>query len=106
MSDKPVNEMTEAELAEYFYAHRDDSETAGEEASYSPPRGARVAVRLSFEEERHIRHAAEEAGMTVSTFLRQAALEATQRRVVDVERLRRDVDEARSRIHDAWEALA
>lgn len=107
MNDKPLEEMTEAEEAEYLYSHRGDPDLAGEEVPYTPPRGARVAVRLSFDEERRVRQAAEAAGMTVSAFLRQAALAAAQARpVVDIERLRRDVDEARSRIDDAWRALA
>ena len=97
--------MTEAELADYFYAHRDDPDAVGEEVAYTAPRGARVAVRLSFDEERRIRQAAEEAGMTVSAFLRQAGMTAANRNVVDFERLRRDVDEARARIDDAWQAL-
>lgn len=105
-SEKPVAEMTDAELAEYYYAHRDDPAMVGEEVAYTPPRGARVAVRLSFDEERRIREAAEAAGMTVSAFLRQAALTAAVGQVVDIERLRRDVDAARSRIDDAWQALA
>jgi uncharacterized protein (DUF1778 family) len=106
MNDKAPEEMTEAEEAEYLYAHRDDPDLAGEEVPYTPPRGARVAVRLSFDEERRIRQAAEEAGMSVSAFLRQAALTAAARRVTDIERLRRDLDEARSRLDDAWQALA
>ncbi len=44
--------------------------------------------------------------MTVSAYLRQAGLSAAAARVVDIDRLRRDVDEARARIDDAWRALA
>lgn len=106
MSDKPAEQMTEAEEAEYLYAHRNDPDLAGDQVTYTPPRGARVAVRLSFNEERRIRRAAQAADMTVSQFLRQVALTAADERVVDVERLRRDVEEARARIDDAWQALA
>jgi hypothetical protein len=60
---------------------------------------------LSFEEEDRIRRAAQGAGMSVSAFLRQAGLSAARADVVDLERLRRDVNAARARIDDAWQAL-
>ena len=106
MSGKQPNEMTEAELADYYYAHRDDQDMVGDQVDYVPPRAARVAVRLNLDEEAHIREAAHAAGMTVSAFLRQAGLTAATARVVDIDRLRRDVTEARARIDDAWQALA
>ncbi len=105
-SDEQPSETTEAELADYYYVYRDDPDMVGDQVDYVPPRAARVAVRLSFEEERHIRQAAQAAGMSVSAFLRQVGLSAAQGEVVDIERLRRDVDEARARIDDAWRALA
>ncbi len=98
--------MTEAELAEHYYAHRDDIDSAGEVVGYVPPRSARVAVRLSFDEERRIRPAADAAGLPVSAFLRQVGLSAASGGVLDIDRVRRDVNEARSRIDDAWQALA
>ena len=106
MTDKQPNEMTETELADYYYAHRDDPDMVGDQVDYVPPRVARVAVRLNLEEERRIRQAAQDAGMTVSAFLRQAGLAAAKADVVDIDRLRRDVGEARARIDDAWQALA
>lgn len=106
MSDKQPEQMTEAELAEYYYAGRGDPDTIGEAVAYVPPRAARVAVRLSFEEEDQIRQAAQRAGMTVSAFLRQAGLVAARSDAINLERLRRDVSEARARIDDAWRALA
>lgn len=101
-----VNRMTEAELTDHYYAQRNDPDATGEQVDYRPPRAARVGVRLSFDEERRIRESAELAGMTVSAYLRQAGLAAAAARVVDIDRLRRDVDEARARIDDAWRALA
>ncbi|MGH3439492.1 MAG: plasmid mobilization protein, partial [Sciscionella sp.] len=74
MSDKQPNEMTEGELADYYYAHRDDPDMLGEQVDYVPPRAARVAVRLNLEEDRQIREAAHAAGMTVSAFLQQAGV--------------------------------
>jgi hypothetical protein len=50
--------------------------------------------------------AAASAGMSVPTFLRQVGLAAAGAGVVDIDRLRRDVTEARDRIDDAWQALA
>ncbi|MGH3438944.1 MAG: plasmid mobilization protein, partial [Sciscionella sp.] len=78
----------------------------GEQVDYVPPRAARVAVRLNLEEDRQIREAAHAAGMTVSAFLRQAGVTAAAADVVAIDRLRRDVIEARARIDDAWRALA
>lgn len=106
MTDKHPEEMTETELADYYYTHRDDPDMLGEQVGYIPPRTARVAVRLSIEEEKHIRQAAQHADMSVSAFLRQAGLNAAQTDVVNIERLRRDVNEARARIDDAWQTLA
>ncbi|MHB1535332.1 MAG: plasmid mobilization protein [Acidimicrobiales bacterium] len=106
MTEEHLGEMTEAELAEHYYSHRDDIDSGGEEeVDYVPPRAARVAIRLSFEEERRIRQAAEAAGMSVSAFLRQVGLRAASGAVVDIDRLRRDVNEARARMDDAWQAL-
>ncbi len=106
MSDKQASEMTEAELADYYYAHHNDADMVGDQVDYVAPRAARVAVRLSFEEEQHIREAAQSAGMMVSAFMRQVGLAAAAASVVDIDRLRRDLDEARARIDDAWQALA
>jgi uncharacterized protein (DUF1778 family) len=105
MTEKQPEQMTEAELAEYYYAHRNDPDMLGEQVEYVPPRAARAAVRLSFEEEDRIRQAAQRAGMSVSAFLRQAGLSAARVHVVNLERLRRDVNEARARIDDACQAL-
>lgn len=44
--------------------------------------------------------------MSRSAFVRQAALSATAGKVVDVDRVRRDVDEAERRLADAPKALA
>lgn len=105
MSKKQPDQMTEAELADYYYTHRNDPDMVGDEVEYVPPRAARIAVRLSFDEEDTIRRAAQDAGMSVSAFLRQAGLSAARADVVNLERLRRDVNEARARIDDAWRAL-
>jgi hypothetical protein len=59
MIEKQPEEMTEVELAEYYYAHRNGPGMVGEQVEYVPPRAARVAVRLSFEEEDRNRQAAQ-----------------------------------------------
>lgn len=106
MKDQQAADMTEAELADHYYAQRDNPEMVGDQVDYVPPRAVRLAVRLSFEEELRVRQAAQAAGMTVSAFLRQAGLTAAAAHVVDIDRLRRDVNEARASIDDAWRALA
>lgn len=105
MTEKRPDQMSEAELADYYYDHRNDENAVGEQLQYVPPRAARIAVRLSFDEEDRIRRAAQGAGMSVSAFLRQAGMNAAGAEIVNVERLRRDVSEARARIDDAWQAL-
>lgn len=107
MSDKHVENMTEAELADYYYEHRDDPDLAGEQVEYRAPRGARLAVRLSFDEEREVREAAERAGMSVSAFLRQAALNAaSEGGAVDVERVSRDLNAAAAALAHAQTVIA
>jgi uncharacterized protein (DUF1778 family) len=105
MSDDHLDDMGEAEAADRYYAHRDEADTVGEEVAYVPPRGARIALRLSFDDERHIRQAAERAGITVSAFVRQAALQAAGKEAVDIERLRRELEQARAHLDDARDAL-
>lgn len=84
----------------------DDLEWDDANSEHATGRVAPATTTLSFDEERRIRAAAQAAGMTVSAFLRQAGVTAASARVVDFDRLRRDVDEARARIDDAWQALA
>jgi uncharacterized protein (DUF1778 family) len=101
-----VNAMTEAELAEHFYAHRDD--LAGEEVDSRPPTrlDVMVSARFSRDEAQVLREAAESAGMSISAFLRQSALAATTANVVDLERVRQDVARVRELASDALRALA
>ncbi len=72
--------------AEYYQDHRDDREEWGEPEPTPPTVGGRrldavVSVRVSAEEEALLRAAATEHGMSLSAFVRSAALStAGQRR--------------------------
>jgi uncharacterized protein (DUF1778 family) len=101
-------EMTEAERAEDHCANRDDQDQWGEpvEARAATVLSVMVSARFTAREAEQLTVAAEAAGMSRSAFVRQAALSATAGKVVDVDRVRRDVDEAERRLADAPKALA
>jgi hypothetical protein len=77
-TSKNPDEMTEAELADYFYTHRDD--LAGDEVPSQMPERLDVmlSVRFSAAEAAEIRATAQRARMSVSAFLRQQALALDQ----------------------------
>jgi hypothetical protein len=103
---KALAEMSEAELAEYYFAHRDV--IAGEEVASRTPERMQVMIsaRFSPSEAADIRAAAVKAGMSVSAYLRQCALAATRTNVVDLERVRADIRAVQSKATDALQALA
>lgn len=104
--ERDPEEMSEEELAEYFYEHRD--ELAGEEVPSRAPARLDVmfSARFSRDEAAAVREAADQAEMSLSAFLRQAVLAVTEKRVVDLERVRRDVAKLRELSDDALRALA
>jgi ribosomal protein L29 len=106
VTDRELSEMSEAELAEYYYQHR--HEAAGEVVNSTPPGrlDLMVSARFSEVEAAAVRQAAQRAGMSVSAFLRQSALANTDTNVVDLERVRRDVARLRDLASDALRALA
>jgi len=85
--------MSEAEEAEYLYAHRNDPDMVGEEVDLKPaePLTMVVSVRLREADMRTVAAAAETAGMTVSAFIRQAAIDAAGRAPVDREALAKQI---------------
>ncbi|MEV6982403.1 hypothetical protein AB0M95_14235 [Sphaerisporangium sp. NPDC051017] len=103
---KDPDQMSEAELAEFYYADRDDSDVLGEEVLRTEPSrlSSMVSVRFTPEETVLLRRAAEEAGLTLSSYIRRCALTASDR-PVDIDRVRRDVEEAGRRLSDALRVL-
>ena len=103
---KDPDQMSEAELADYYYNHRNDPDALGEEVLQAAPSrlASMVSVRFTADEAGRVRRAATEAGMTLSSFLRHCALAASDR-PIDIERVRRDVEEAGKRLSDALSAL-
>lgn len=71
-------EMTDAELADYHYAHRDDPELDGErvEATISRPLGVTMSFRMPRDEALAIRAAVEASGLTQSEWIRAACAAA------------------------------
>ncbi|GDY30978.1 plasmid mobilization protein [Gandjariella thermophila] len=75
---KHPDEMTDAEAADFYYQHRNDPDLVGEEVEVvAPARLSRVvSVRFSPEEAEKVQQRAEAAGLTLSAYVRQAALDA------------------------------
>ncbi len=98
---------TETERAENHYAHRDDEDRWGQPVGARGPEqlSVMVSARFSRSEADQLSAAAEAAGMTRSAFVRQAALTSTAGKVVDVARVRRNVDEAERQLAAARQAL-
>ncbi|MEU9888236.1 hypothetical protein [Sphaerisporangium sp. NPDC051011] len=71
-----AEQMSEAELAEFYYAHRNDPGALGEEVLRTEPSrlSSMVSVRFTPEESVRLRNAAEGAGLTLSSYLRQCTL--------------------------------
>ncbi|XVU22429.1 plasmid mobilization protein [Actinoplanes sp. CA-054009] len=98
MSKQP-EEMSQEELAEFYYSERHD--IVGEPVSSPSPAKLDVmfSVRVSAEEAAVIRAGAAGIGLSVSAFIRQVALSAaSSREAVDLERLRRDAGQLQNLI--------
>lgn len=106
MTDK-TEPTTEAERADDHYAHRDDEDRWGRPVEAHGPEqlSVMVSARFSRSEADQLSAAAEAAGMSRSALVRQAALTSTAGRVVDVARVKRNVDEAERQLAAARQAL-
>jgi hypothetical protein len=104
--NKHPDEMTEAELADYYYAHRDD--LAGDEVTSDAPErmDVMISARFSPAEAAELRAAAARAELSVSAFLRQCVMVRLSDKVVDLERARADLKDMYSKAADALRALA
>jgi hypothetical protein len=70
--------MSEAELADYYNRTQDTSDfEGGEDVPITVKRNVTISVRFSPEELKDLRARAEDAGVKVTSFIRAAALEAT-----------------------------
>ena len=72
-TDKPLEQMTEEEEAEYFYANRKEFER---NAKVPVSLERVVSTRFSEDELKLIDDAANASGMKLSTYIRKAAVEA------------------------------
>jgi len=98
-----MNDITEAELAEWQYAHRDelDSEQGEEiEVDISPHLSVTLSFRLPGAEADAIRQAAKDAGVTLSEWVRQACHDA-----LDPDRSTRSHRAVQSELRDATRQL-
>ncbi|MEV5747800.1 ribbon-helix-helix protein, CopG family [Actinoallomurus sp. NPDC052308] len=100
-------EMSDAEAAEFYYEHRDDPEVWGEqvEARISRKLDSVISVRFNSAEIERIQQLADAAGLSLSSFIRRAALTAPGAEVVDIDRARKDMAQARRFVLDALRAL-
>jgi predicted transcriptional regulator len=98
---------SEGERAEKLYAEREDDERWGEPVDVRGPDQLTVMVsaRFSSAEADRLTAVAEAAGISRSALVRQAALSTVTGKVIDVARVRRDMDEAERRLAAAREAL-
>lgn len=76
LSAQDIDAMTDEEAAEYYYAHRNDPERPAEQVKIDVPgRLSRVvSVRFNPQEAAVIEARAKDAGMTMSAYVRHAAL--------------------------------
>ncbi|MDP8929636.1 MAG: hypothetical protein M3O70_13950 [Actinomycetota bacterium] len=105
-----LDELSEAKLAEWQYAHREELDAdEGElvEAEVSPQFSVTMSFRLPGNEADAIREAAREAGMTLSEWIRQACADAAEpsqdgsrRHQVDIEleQAEKELDAMRKRL--------
>lgn len=107
MTDKLRDDATDAQAADWYYEHRDELDADAEAVEARTPSrlSTVVSIRLSTEDAKTLTAAAEKAGMTLSAYMRQCSLNAASGRVVDLDRVRADVDDATRRLTDAREAL-
>ena len=98
---------SEAQRAEDHYAHRNDDKRWGEPVESEGPDqlSVMVSTRFNRSEADQLSTAAEAAGMSRSAFIRQAALSAITGKIIDVARIRREIDEAEHRMAAAREGL-
>ena len=78
MTDEP-NDMTEAELADWHYTHREELDAdQGEtvEVDLSPQLSVTISFRLPGAEADAIRQAAQREGLTLSSWIRHACTDA------------------------------
>lgn len=77
MTIDPTAGMTEAQLAEHYRAHRDDTEEwdAPEPVTRPGRLDVTISVRFTADEIAAVRERASEAGMKPTAFIRQAALD-------------------------------
>jgi hypothetical protein len=91
--------LSEAELADYYNRTRDASDfEGGEEVPITVKRNVTISVRFSPEELGDLRARAADAGVKVTSFIRAAALEATS--PVDRAALGELAKELEQRAHD------
>ncbi|WP_433190945.1 plasmid mobilization protein [Actinoallomurus sp. CA-150999] len=86
-------EMSDAEAADFYNEHRDDPEMWGEQVDVKISRKLDnvVSVRFNAVEIERIQQAADAAGLSLSSFIRRAALTAPGAEVLDIDRARKDM---------------
>lgn len=93
MSDKPVTDMTEAELADYYHEHRKDIDSMFGKPEPAPRPGRErldvtISVRFTSGELAEIRKRAEIEGMKATAYIRRCVLAAGEDIDLNPEHLR------------------
>lgn len=103
---RPPAGLTEAEEAEWWYEHRDQTDEIfdGPEEPIEVRRNVTISVRFSDAEIAELRAHADELGVKVTALIRAAALEATQ--PVDLVAIGQAVTELERRTHQLAELVS
>lgn len=108
---RDLDEMTEAELAEWQYAHRDELDSdEGEavDADVSPQLSVTLSFRVPGSEADSIREAAREAGMSMSEWIRRACAVAAapDAATARAQKAQEDLDQAVRLVQTAQRRMA
>ena len=119
MTDKPLDEMTEEELSEYYYEHPEaisEDFDADNPIRLAPAKDLKINTSIRFTPDEHqaIRDAADQAGMNISEWIRMACAAAVdwtndpvqQELSETIDRARADLERARKLMRKAAKSAA
>lgn len=106
MTNKDPEHMTEAELAEYQWEHRDDDLGEQVEFEVASPLAVTMSFRLPASEAARIRQAAEAAGMSLSEWIRRACEDAATVDAAAAPRPTRELDTVQDLVQALQESVA
>jgi hypothetical protein len=104
-STKAPDQMTESELADYYYEHREGP--SGEAVTSVAPKrmDVMISARFSGAEAAQLREAAERSKMSISAFIRERALSSLTAHTVDLVVIQRSITEVLEKFNAGTSAL-